>query len=268
MQGLRIFEGSEYGLASNNLAFVEYTTSEDWFYQTPYHHELFDMEKDKFQLENLYSKTSAETLQKLQARLESQWKCKGAAECQDLVLKTDDDVIGLQRPMSVAWYDATRGMVEQYPVKAIPWSNLTHIVYNGGYQPASNGSLAVGQDCDCTLAGCTLSWSCDKDLADCTETLHAVRDAATANGVKVLIGGLDLFEGNTSLAYAFLNSSDCPSISGSNVPCIETYATSIAAYVTEHELDGVEFDFEDFGDWCAKQNTDPAWRCMYAVLCC
>eukprot|EP01052_Picozoa_sp_SAG31_P064118 SAG31_NODE_22995_length_513_cov_1.618357_1_plen_96_part_10 len=35
------------------------------------------------------------------------------------------------RPMAVAWYDATQGMVDQYAVSAIPWSNITHIVYNG-----------------------------------------------------------------------------------------------------------------------------------------
>eukprot|EP01045_Picozoa_sp_COSAG04_P017663 COSAG04_NODE_1578_length_6256_cov_4.952899_5_plen_253_part_00 len=59
------------------------------------------------------------------------------------------------RPVSLAWYDATQSMVAQYPVAAIPWSNLTHIVYNGGYQPFPNGSLAVGQDRDCSPTGCT-----------------------------------------------------------------------------------------------------------------
>ena len=39
------------------------------------------MEKDKYQLNNLYHTTPANKLEKLQARLDSQWKCKGAAGC-------------------------------------------------------------------------------------------------------------------------------------------------------------------------------------------
>ena len=158
------------------------------------------------------------------------------------------------RPVSLAWYDATQSMVAQYPVAAIPWSNLTHIVYNGGYQPFPNGSLAVGQDRDCSPAGCTSDWICGRDAADCTATLHALRDAAHARGVKVLIGGLDLFEGNTSLAYAWLNST-C-----AGRPCIEVYAESIASYVKQHQVDGAEFDFEDFGDCSmAEMRCPPGW---------
>eukprot|EP01046_Picozoa_sp_COSAG06_P041079 COSAG06_NODE_5053_length_3759_cov_2.454645_4_plen_182_part_00 len=126
------------------------------------------------------------------------------------------------RPMAVAWFDATAGMVQDYPVSAIPWSNLTHIVYNGGFQPYTNGTLAMGQDIDCEPSGCVADWNCGADAADCVRTLHALRDAAHAHGVKVLIGGLDLFEGNTSLAYAWLNST-CPSPNRGEaaLPCIE-----------------------------------------------
>ena len=38
-RGLRIFAGN-FGLGTSDLAFVQYTTSEDWNYETPYHHEL------------------------------------------------------------------------------------------------------------------------------------------------------------------------------------------------------------------------------------
>ena len=168
-----------------------------------------------------------------------------------------------RRPMAVAWYDATAAMVDAYPVSAIPWSNLTHIVYNGGFQPFANGTLAMGQDRDCSPSGCTSDWICGTDPADCVKTLHAVRDAAHAHGVKVLIGGLDLFEGNTSLAYAWLNSS-CPSSSrrrtGASMPCIEVYAKSIASFVIQHGIDGAEFDFEDFGDCSLEEmRCPPGW---------
>ena len=181
-----------------------------------------------------------------------------------------------QRPMSVAWYDATAEMVAAYPVSAIPWSNLTHIVYNGGFQPFRNGTLAMGQDRDCTPSGCTSSWICGESPADCVETLHAVRDAAHAHGVKVLIGGLDLFEGNTSLAYTWLNST-CPSSPhvqhtfGASRPCIEVYANSIASFVSRHGIDGCEFDFEDFGDCsleemhCPPDWADSPWMDRYAL---
>eukprot|EP01050_Picozoa_sp_SAG11_P013273 SAG11_NODE_1538_length_4723_cov_5.640138_6_plen_355_part_00 len=167
-----------------------------------------------------------------------------------------------QRPMAVAWYDATAEMVDAYPVSAIPWSNLTHIVYNGGFQPYANGTLAMGQDRDCSPSGCTSGWICGHNPADCVQTLHAVRDAAHAHGVKVLIGGLDLFEGNTSLAYAWLNST-CPSPSSTHFalrPCIEVYANSIASFVRQHGIDGVEWDFEDFGDCdLAEMHCPPGW---------
>jgi N-acetylglucosamine-6-sulfatase len=81
-RGLRIFDGSPYSLNSNNLAFVEYTTSDDWNYDRPYHHELYDMDKDPYQLANLYHNTSGNVLARLQARLEKQWMCSGGAECQ------------------------------------------------------------------------------------------------------------------------------------------------------------------------------------------
>jgi hypothetical protein len=38
-RGLRIF-ADDFGLGTSDLAFVQYTTSEDWNYETPYHHEL------------------------------------------------------------------------------------------------------------------------------------------------------------------------------------------------------------------------------------
>jgi hypothetical protein len=63
------------------VAFVQYTTSEDWMYRTPYHHELYNMEVDPYQLHNLYDAAAAGTKAKLQARLEAQWKCKGQAGC-------------------------------------------------------------------------------------------------------------------------------------------------------------------------------------------
>ena len=168
-----------------------------------------------------------------------------------------------KRPMSVAWYDATAGMVAAYPVSAIPWSNLTHIVYNGGFQPFANGTLAMGQDRDCSPSGCTSDWICGENEAECVKTLHAVRDAAHAHGVKVLIGGLDLFEGNTSLAYAWLNST-CPTPRSSQRKatrlCIEVYARSIASFVRYHGIDGVEFDFEDFGDCDLEEmHCPPGW---------
>eukprot|EP01047_Picozoa_sp_COSAG01_P120585 COSAG01_NODE_49325_length_373_cov_0.755474_1_plen_111_part_10 len=107
--------------------------------------------------------------------------------------------------MAVAWYDATTSMVTSFPIAAIPWSNITHIVYNGGYQPFPNGTLAVGQDSSDGSVQ-TTETGCGTDLANCTANLHKLRDAAHAHGVRILIGGLDLFEGNTSLAYRFLNS--------------------------------------------------------------
>ena len=191
-----------------------------------------------------------------------------------LAAELASSVAGGGRPMAVAWYDATSELVESYPVEAIPWSNLTHIVYNGGFQPYANGSLAYGQDMNCGPSGCTYDWNCGAGPADCLGTLHALRDAAHSHGVKVLIGGLDLFEGNTSLAYAWLNST-CPSSSSPSssggfgtatataltaLPCIEVYAKSIASFVTQHGIDGAEFDFEDFGDCdMAEMHCPPSW---------
>ena len=42
-RGLRSFVGTQ------DLAFVQYTTSEDWMYETPYHEELYDMTSDPYQ---------------------------------------------------------------------------------------------------------------------------------------------------------------------------------------------------------------------------
>ena len=42
-RGLRSFVGTQ------DLAFVQYTTSEDWMYERPYHEELYDMTSDHYQ---------------------------------------------------------------------------------------------------------------------------------------------------------------------------------------------------------------------------
>ena len=46
-RGLRSFVGTQ------DLAFVQYTTSEDWMYERPYHEELYDMTSDHYQCVHL-----------------------------------------------------------------------------------------------------------------------------------------------------------------------------------------------------------------------
>ena len=77
-RGLRIYNSSA------NLAYVQYTEAADWHYETPYHEELYDMQKDPYQLQNIITTEKGKAVAaELQPRLERAWVCKGK-ECADV----------------------------------------------------------------------------------------------------------------------------------------------------------------------------------------
>ena len=61
------------------MLYAEFTTAPDWFFEAIDFRELYDLERDPFQLENLWPSASAETRAKHIADMNATWGCKGSA---------------------------------------------------------------------------------------------------------------------------------------------------------------------------------------------
>jgi hypothetical protein len=59
------------------MLYVEMTTSTDWWYDQINFRELYDMDKDPYQLINIFDNTPAATKQALATQMATEWKCKG-----------------------------------------------------------------------------------------------------------------------------------------------------------------------------------------------
>jgi len=64
--------------STNNLLYAEFTQVEDWQWEKPYFYELYDLNKDPWQTNNLYSGTSNPIQQQLHTQLHSYFHCKGS----------------------------------------------------------------------------------------------------------------------------------------------------------------------------------------------
>jgi hypothetical protein len=73
-RALRFVGDPTYG----ELLYAEFTSVQDWHYDSPVHYELFNMTGDPHQLKNLYYTSSKALTDRLQALLLAHWNCKGA----------------------------------------------------------------------------------------------------------------------------------------------------------------------------------------------
>ena len=75
-RALRFVADPTYG----ELLYSEFTSVQDWHYETPVHYELFNMTVDPHQLKNLYylDSTPKPLLAELQTLLLAHWNCAGA----------------------------------------------------------------------------------------------------------------------------------------------------------------------------------------------
>jgi arylsulfatase A-like enzyme len=63
--------------SSGNMLYVEMTTSTDWWYDQINFRELYDMDKDPYQLINIFDNAPAATKQALATQMATEWECKG-----------------------------------------------------------------------------------------------------------------------------------------------------------------------------------------------
>ena len=72
-RALRFVGDPDYG----DLLYAEFTSVEDWHYESPVHYELFNVTSDPHQLHNLYYSAPRSLVDSLQSRLLAHWKCAG-----------------------------------------------------------------------------------------------------------------------------------------------------------------------------------------------
>jgi len=63
--------------ALGNIAYSEYTDIYDWEYTAINFYELYDIDKDPYQLKNIYNTISADEQQELHTTLREMWNCRG-----------------------------------------------------------------------------------------------------------------------------------------------------------------------------------------------
>jgi len=64
-----------------NMLYSEFTAVKDWEFQNVSFYEMFDLDKDKYQLDNIYDQQTAAMKQQLHELVDKEWKCK-TASCQ------------------------------------------------------------------------------------------------------------------------------------------------------------------------------------------
>ena len=73
-RALRVIDGTNH-----NILYVEMTMVQDWFFEDINFFELYDLEKDPYQLSNIYATASAELKSELASELKQYWHCSGAS---------------------------------------------------------------------------------------------------------------------------------------------------------------------------------------------
>lgn len=73
-RALRFLSGGPVG--SGNMLYSEFTAVKDWDFSNYSFVEIFDMDKDPYQLKNLASTTSAAVKAQLHDQVQKQWECK------------------------------------------------------------------------------------------------------------------------------------------------------------------------------------------------
>ena len=62
-----------------NILYAQFTAVSDWHFQNVSFHEMYDLDVDPYQLNNIYHLASAATLANLTAALDAQYGCSGAS---------------------------------------------------------------------------------------------------------------------------------------------------------------------------------------------
>jgi len=68
------FISSEYG----NLIYIEYTVVQDWWFQNVNFYSLYDIDKDPYELHNIYNSATPALKQELHELMEQSWYCGGS----------------------------------------------------------------------------------------------------------------------------------------------------------------------------------------------
>lgn len=61
-----------------NLLYVEMTMVSDWWFEDINFRELYDLDKDPYQIDNIYNASSAKQKGALASELKQYWHCAGA----------------------------------------------------------------------------------------------------------------------------------------------------------------------------------------------
>jgi N-acetylglucosamine-6-sulfatase len=76
-RALRVVDPSAQRANERNMLYAELTTVSDYHYNAINWRELYDLDRDPYQLGNLHFKSDAALAERLAGNLAKQWRCKG-----------------------------------------------------------------------------------------------------------------------------------------------------------------------------------------------